>query len=533
MKKIIILSIFATAALLLSSCIKETEPQGGTVTTEQIAEVPTAVLSYAAGLDGWRNNFNTFNYADAEDVPHWDFGYPSLMIQRDLMGQDIEYSPGNYGQYNTWYNVGIALGPDYLICQYPWRWYYRWASQANTIMSLVPEPESASKEYVWALGKAYFYRALAYFDLGRLYLSGSYANNPQGLTVPRVTNETVDVANNPRLPAEDLYPLILEDLDYAAQYLADAPAADKNTPTLAAVHGLYARVYLEIGNWGEAERYAKLAQAGFTPLTEAQWLDRTNGFNTPDNNNSWIFCTSVTADNDVVQTGIINWTSHMSAEADFGYTGAGAGVVVAIDRHLYDLIQATDFRKKSYVKPGATEAEVETNSPFIDWIISKPYLSLKFRPSKGNYENYEVAAASSVPLMRVEEMYLIEAEAAARQDAARGKQVLENFVKTYRDPAYVSVGSSTDLVVDEIWVQRRIELWGEGFATFDIKRLNKGITRSYTGTNHRTGFRYNTTTSPAWMNYCIVRTEFNNNFSINPDENNPAPVTPSDAPPAW
>ena len=36
------------------------------------------------------------------------------------------------------------------------------------------------------------------------------------------------------------------------------------------------------------------------------------------------------------------------------------------------------------------------------------------------------------------------------------------------------------LLVDqnELWWQRRVELWGEGFATFDIKRLQKGIIRS-------------------------------------------------------
>jgi hypothetical protein len=60
-------------------------------------------------------------------------------------------------------------------------------------------------------------------------------------------------------------------------------------------------------------------------------------------------------------------------------------------------------------------------------------------------------------------------------------------------------------------------------ATFDIKRLQKGIIRSYAGSNHTDGYRYNTTTTPEWMNLCIVQTETNYNFACT---NNPEPVAP-------
>lgn len=525
-RNIIIGLILTISSFVLSGCLDETEPMGSTITTEQKSKVDAAILTTGVGLDAWMNNYNTVGNSN-----HWDFGYPALMIQRDLLGQDMVYNPA-YNQFGSWYGVTSALGPDYTVSQFPWRWYYKWIFNANELITLVPDPSIVPSEIVTALGKAYFYRALAYFDLGRLYLKGSYANNPEELTVPHVTEQTVDVANNPRKPASELFALILEDLDKAATYLKDAPTSNKNVPTLAATYGLYARVYLEMGKWVEAENYAKQAQEGFSPLTQAQWLDRKNGFNTPNNNNSWIWCTSTSKDNDVVQTGIINWTSFMSPEQYYGYNGPGGGNSgFFIDRHLYDLIPETDFRKKSYKGPGIAVAELESDFPDVAGLPN--YSSFKFRPSQGEFENYEVASASSVPLMRVEEMILIEAEAATRQSATRGQQLLENFVKKYRDPAYSSSGASEDLIINEIWTQRRIELWGEGFATFDIKRLNKGITRSYTGTNHPTSKRFNTSTAPNWMNYCIVRTEFNNNFSINPDENNPAPVTPPDSDPAW
>ena len=52
--------------------------------------------------------------------------------------------------------------------------------------------------------------------------------------------------------------------------------------------------------------------------------------------------------------------------------------------------------------------------------------------------------------MRVEEMYFIEAEAAAHLDAAQGVALLTDFMKKYRDPNYVCPVSSTDDVVEEI-----------------------------------------------------------------------------------
>ena len=70
-----------------------------------------------------------------------------------------------------------------------------------------------------------------------------------------------------------------------------------------------------------------------------------------------------------------------------------------------------------------------------------------------------------------------------------------------------------------------MELWGEGFATFDIKRLNKGIIRSYPGTNHLENARWNTKEVPNWMVWAFVGTEsdYNGGMTHNPD-----PVQPKD-----
>ena len=86
--------------------------------------------------------------------------------------------------------------------------------------------------------------------------------------------------------------------------------------------------------------------------------------------------------------------------------------------------------------------------------------------------------------MRAAEMYLIEAEALARQGkSSEAATVLGELMKN-RQPSW----KKQVVTVDDVLLQRRIELWGEGFAYYDLKRNNKGIDRDYEGTNHLAGY---------------------------------------------
>jgi len=89
-----------------------------------------------------------------------------------------------------------------------------------------------------------------------------------------------------------------------------------------------------------------------------------------------------------------------------------------------------------------------------------------------------------VPHMRVGEMYLIEAEAKARiggQDA-QAAQALFTLVKN-RDASYTLSANTGQALINEILTHRRIELWGEGFRFYDLKRLNQPLNRN--GGNHQ------------------------------------------------
>ena len=545
-KKILSMAIAVLTAPALTGCIEEYEPQSTTVTIDQAANAPGSFNNFVNALTSSLGG--KFTYSGSDQSP-WDFGYTSFYLQRDVMGQDIALA--NDGSwYQSWYTCSRALGPGYAMCQLPWTYYYGWIKNCNTVIQMAGDEPSEDKYS--GLGQAYALRAMFYLDIVRMYAPETYGKDKQSPTVPEVsTNPDIDPAHNARMTNEKAFEFILNDLDLAEKYIANYKRENIYTPDLSVVYGLKARAYLTMEDWANAEKYAKLAQQGYTMLDEASWTSRTNGFNSP--NGAWMFGYKFNADDPNLRDndGDSSWASQMIIEMSPETNGCGYaanyGYPLLVDRHLYETIPATDFRKKVFVdfaidnlpsKADKIEA-LAAYSDHPDWIYTCGYLNastygkvggleVKFRPVDGDGSvPLAQAGAVSVPLMRVEEMKLIEIEAAGMQDEGRGKQLLEAFAKT-RDPQYeygkhneAYGNTATSAFQNEVWWQRRVELWGEGFATFDIKRLNKGIIRSYANTNHFEGYRWNSTTTPQWMTLCIVGTEADYNYDL---ENNPTPI---------
>ena len=195
-----------------------------------------------------------------------------------------------------------------------------------------------------------------------------------------------------------------------------------------------------------------------------------------------------------------------------------------IGASLYDNISDRDFRKLTF-KPsdGSPLADRVTYISPDDAEEFPMYSSVKFRPGSGVTGDYQTACVVGVPLMRVEEMYLIAAEAAAHANPADGVAKLEDFMKNYRYNTYRCYALDKADVIDEIILQKRIELWGEGQTYFDVKRLNMSVTRAYDGSNFNWGAdTYNTNGRPAWMNFVIIVSEGDNNKGVR-GFNNPSP----------
>ena len=545
----LIATLLIGASALSTGCLQETFPQQGTVTVDQAGEAPNSFNNFVTACTSTMSG--EFIYSGSSYSPY-DFGYTSFFLQRDVMGQDIVCEDTDSEHYTTWYTCGVALGPTYAICQLPWTLYYGWIKNCNVVISLAGEQPSA--DHITGAGIAYAMRAMFYMDLARMFAPQTYKGHPEALTVPIITEKTTNeqATNNPNATNEKMWEFILSDLDKAEEYLADYQRADKTTPDLSVVYGLKARAYLTMEQWAEAEHYAKLAQSGYTMMTEEQYLDHNTGFNTP--NDAWMFMTEFDAEdpNITANDGDSSWGSQMILEiteqSSCGYA-ANYGTPKRIDAHLLETIPQTDWRRKCFIDPELDEKVASATSmeelqaivaEYLSGVSEYPGaivntamattsgtfggLSLKFRAAGGEagHNNVKIGFCVAVPLMRVEEMMLIEAEAAGMQEEGRGKTLLETFAKT-RNPEYAY--DNMQSFRDNVWWQRRVELWGEGFATFDIKRFEKGITRSYAGTNHPKGYRWNTESVPDWMNLCIVQSETNYNQAC---ISNPTPIQPTE-----
>jgi hypothetical protein len=542
-------------SLLMTSCIKEIDPQSSTITSDQAANAPGAFDNYVTAITN--SLAGSFGYSGSSSSAY-DFGYPTFFLTRDVMGQDIAVESSSSEWFTTWYGCGTGLGPQYAVCQMPWTYYYGWIKSCNEVITMAGENPESDK--VSGAGIAYAMRAMFYMDLARMFAPQTYAKNKQAETVPMVveTTSVADLATNPRATNEVMWAQILSDLDKAEEYLADYKRSDVYTPDLSVVYGLKARAYLTMEDWANAQLYAKKAQTGYTAMSQSQYLSRTDGFNTP--NSSWMFgLTYKDTDENILENDAdTSWGSQMIievSESGCGYA-SNYGAPKRIDYHLYETIPATDYRKQCFVDfaiddmadydevvdalseySDAPEGLIATAEGTTSGVVGG--LELKFRPKNGVHANQYQAFTVAVPLMRVEEMMLIEAEAAGMQNEAEGIRLLTAFAQlrdanyeygTHQSDSYDS--SYATQFQNEVWWQRRVELWGEGFATFDIKRLDKKVIRSYEGTNHPSGYRWNSdvyktnngNNYPEWMDWCIVQSETNYNASCT---NNPTPTKPS------
>lgn len=526
------------APVLLSSCIEETFPEGGNVTSGQISESPFAMEDIAASIP----TILITNYLNMGD--HFDFGYPGIFGATDRMVGEVFPVSQNHQYYDRWQawlypdmgGLSATGWTDFFYLN-----YYQFIYSANEVISIASQSESGGV----ALGIAKAFRAMCYLDMARMYdpLPAKAPDRPsyeseleavKGLTVPIVREGATleQLENNPRATREEMFNFILSDLTDAESLLADYQPASKNMPSQAVVYGLLARTYLWLGGFEETyegfvtgtEAYKKAAEyarkainaSGCTILTESQWLDPKTGFNTV--NNAWMWAMIQTTD--TVLNNLLSWAAHMSLEAVYGY---GYGAQPGISVFSYERISDTDFRKKSYVTADRSYAAAQPYMSLTEeeFKTVARYASYKFHTAGGEKSNFTIANVVDIPMMRVEEMYLIEAEATAHYDEATARTLLTSFM-AHRDPNYRIPAATTDLV-EEIIFQKRIEFWGEGIIYYDMKRLNMSMHNADTGTNAPSGAIISTDGRAPWWNCVIPLGAVQQNIALT-NMNNPDPT---------
>lgn len=537
-------ALLGSAMLLTTSCSDlDTNPSGSTMSDGQLNEVlaqdPSKLKSEVSGMYANMIEYGAITQWYGTGQPrHYDFGYASTMMMMDASGQD---EPSQVSGYN-WYNKPLRFvdrTANSETTYFIWNQCYKNIKVANDVLKSVDLEylSDVAKSYV---GQAYAMRAFEYFTLIQIY-QFSYKGHEDAAGVPIVTEKTAEAEanNNPRAAVKDVYKQIMDDLNTAIDYLTDSRSA-KSEINRQVAYGLRARVNLVMQNWSDAAADAKKAAEGYTPLSKD--AAAAPGFNDVSASN-WIWGNIVDESNDIVQSGILNFPSMMCSFTGNGYSPTYACRM--INSKLWKEIPSTDVRKgwwidenlnspivnPKYVVHQEDEDEEgnvvkylavynQTGDEVAD--ITEPYTNVKFGAYKNQYGNE--LNACDIPLMRVEEMILIQAEATAMGgNVEEGKRILENFVRTYRDPSYTCNATTAEGVQDAVWFQRRVELWGEGFSFTDLLRLKKPLDR--TGANYEVSVRFNLPAESPIFLYLIPEDEENHNEAL-VGNNNPVVAVP-------
>jgi hypothetical protein len=287
-----------------------------------------------------------------------------------------------------------------------------------------------------------------------------------------------------RNTVQEVYNQITADLTTAIDHFADASdRVDLSHLDVDVANGIAARVYLTIGDWDKAATFANEARQGYTLMSEAKYK---SGFNNWDNS-EWIWGSKMIED----QTSYY-WSYFYYVSNNFnGFQNRSNPKFMNIN--LYNAISDTDYRK-DLVLPnapstfdewdeGQNEGRYASETEYDEAVDS--YMNIVNNSSRHNmvpYMHIKMSQADGPTItpmdvihMRAAEMYLIEAEAEARDgNDGAAQDVLFDLVSE-RDDAYVKSTNTGQTLIDEILLHRRIELFLEGHRWFDMLRNNEAL----------------------------------------------------------
>lgn len=459
MKKI---TYFVAAALLAMSysCSEDflgAQPTGQ-LTDAQLEDVSQTRPEIIAGtLSGVY--VQTLTTGTGGTTGHDDFGQKGYDIMSDFLSGDLALSVSTYGWYrgltelqNT---TDFTVGDNRQV----WRYYYRIIKSSNTVIAALgggdAVPDLDTNKHI--LGQAKTLRAYAYFYLTQFY-SDKY--EPAKAILPIYTEPTQ--LNQPKSTTTEVFNLIVKDLEDSISLLETFTRSAKNEINKSIAQGLLAYTY---GYMGEAENLAKaktltsdiINNGGFQLMSSTEVRGGFNNINTP----GWMWGFDITTD---LGLDLISWWGQMDV---FTYSYQWAGDKKAIDAGLFAQIPSNDIRKGQFLNSPSSSNHLIPYNKFYD-----PARSI------GGQRNI----TTDYVYMRVAEMYLLNAEMSAKTgDEATAKTSLKALVsQRVPDASYIDALSGKQLL-DEIYLQTRIELFAEGKSYLALKRNRATVVR---GTNH-------------------------------------------------
>ncbi len=488
------------------------------VTTVDETTVYSTVEGAKLALNGVCKAMYT-QYQDLAITPNFN-GEPFFCnFYGEMLGSDAFYlvwAQRNDGTLNQWLNNTDVDGS---VPGYAWRYPYNLIGQCNVILRGEETAQGDASERAMVMAQARTIRAHAYIRLLQCF-APRWEDSDNGNKKCIVLRTEFSTADAPAVSMNEILDLVYGDLDKAIELYGKANGQSRGfiwRPDISVAKGLYARVAMIKHDYATAQKMANEARASYKIMTADQYK---SGF--CEANDEWMWANSI--DEQVYYWAYGSWFA-----CDGPYPvlwGYGAG---AINYDLYKKIPTTDVRAGLYFTPELAEKLYEegeigkrvSKARFWNKIAVNPTTMSCMNgagdmqdavaaanhytiPGK-NLEKFGEAYANrfgqtaekgvsipfgaqykfwavdtygrgQFPFMRASEMLLTEAEAAYHNgDMTTAKNCLKELYDK-RNPGQVCDQTGEGLL-DEIRTQRRVELWGEGFCWFDLKRWNMPMVR--------------------------------------------------------
>lgn len=434
MKQLKYISFALIAAWSLTSCANELE----TAPTDQAngAEVFKTAESAETVINGAWAKLN-------DDGPTYaNIGYSTVLRTSDAMGSDVAVLTNKYG-FPSAYAFTEMINSTASRPQFIWSTLYSTINNMNNVITRIDQTEGSQEKKNQVKGQAKALRAFCYLNLASFY-QFSYLKDKTALTAPIYTEpSTISSVPKKRASLEEIYNLIKSDLTEADNLLANYTRNNKDKINKAVVNGLLARTYLNTGEWSKAVAAAKIARTGYPLMTAEKYKE---GFNDI-SNGEWIWGHGQTQE----QSG----ASYAFHYLDVSSSGSYYYSFMA-DPFFKNLFDTNDIRSQLFQWDGL---------PGREGLLR--YSKFKFK----------TGLIADIVLMRAAEMYLIEAEAEARNGNINNAITVLNELKTARNANAYTGSFAQDEVVKEILIERRKELFGEGFSLSDIIRTQGTVVR--------------------------------------------------------
>ena len=330
-----------------------------------------------------------------------------------------------------------------------WEYNYKIINHCNIILETIDTFNEAQPDGVAEIkGQALAIRAWAYFNLIR-YFQQTYVIAKSQPGVPIYTSRaTAEREQADRSTVEQVYTLILEDLNSALSLLSNYERPRMEYINKDVVNTFLAQVYITMQNWGEAASHANAARSAYPLMTGEEY---SSGFAT--SNNEWIWGFSQT-ENDNIQTQNLfgRWgiNDHRPAGTVF------ADNTLRCNESFVNMFEAGDVRNQFWYKDAGA--------------LNSGWASDKFRDDGADYYGDMI-------ITRAAEMYLIEAEALAEQNQTSQALALLNELQTARN-ATLTTTTDKAALLDAIWIEKRKDLYSEGLVFWDLLRMQKDLVKA-------------------------------------------------------